>query len=109
MASQLIPTTPQPDTTIRVVLGSNVYSLRIVWSQRGEVFRLWIADSAGVPLLDGLRMVTMYPLLVRFHYKPELPAGELWFIDERNQAARPTLQDMGTRFTLYYAPNGYLD
>jgi hypothetical protein len=51
----------------------------------------------------------MYPLLVRFHYKPELPAGELWFVDEKNQAAKPTLQDMGTRFSLYYAPNGALD
>jgi hypothetical protein len=30
-------------------------------------------------------------------------------VDEKNQAARPTLQDMGTRFNLYYAPNGYLD
>jgi hypothetical protein len=106
MSSLRIPTTPDVDSTLRVQLDSTSYSLRIVWSQRGECFHLHIADSTGVQLLSGLRMVTLYPLLYRYHYMPSLPIGELYFIDTADTQAKPTLAGMGDRFRLYYVTDG---
>lgn len=106
MASLRIPTTPDVDATIRVQLDSTSYSMRIVWSQRGECFHMHISDSVGAPIISGLRMVTLYPLLWRFHYMPALPVGELWFIDTRDAQAKPTLAGMGDRFRLYYVTDG---
>lgn len=105
MSSVRIVTTPDPDTTQRVQLGVNTYSLRIVWSQRGECWHLHIADSVGAPLLAGLRMITMYPLIARYHHLA-LPPGELWFLDTRDQHGTPTLADMGDRYRLYYVTDG---
>ena len=101
MSSIRIVTTPDPDSTQRVQLGDSTYSLRIVWSQRGECWHMHIADSVGTPVLNGLRMVTLYPLLARYHYLP-LPPGELWFLDTKDEAGKPTLEAMGDRYRLYY-------
>lgn len=106
MASLRIPTTPNVDTSMRVQLDSTSYGMRIVWSQRGECFHLHMSDSVGNPIISGLRMVTLYPLLYRFHYLPALPAGELWFIDTRDAQGQPTLAEMGDRYRLYYVTNG---
>jgi hypothetical protein len=106
MTAARIVTTPYPDTTQRVQLGLSVYSLRIRWSQRGEAWYVDMADSAGNELLRGLRLVTLWPLLYRFHYNPAIPPGELYFIDLREQHAKPTLEGMGDRFRLYYLDDG---
>lgn len=106
MASVRIPTTPTVDSSLRVQLDSTSYGMRIVWSQRGECFHLHIADSVGNPLISGLRMVTLYPLLYRFHYIAGLPVGDLWFIDSRDAEGKPTLAEMGDRYRLYYLTDG---
>jgi hypothetical protein len=102
MSSLRIVTTPDVDSTQRVQLSGSSYSLRIVWSQRGRCFRMSVSDSAGVPLVLGVRMVTLYPLLDRYHYDKRLPPGDIWFLDMRDQGAKPTLAEMGDRFRLYY-------
>jgi hypothetical protein len=104
--AQRIITTPDPDTTQRVELGGLVYTLRIVWSQRGSCWHLELADSEGTPILYGVRMITLWPLLYRYRYLGTLPPGDLWFLDLREEAAKPTLEDMGDRFRLYYVPDG---
>jgi len=106
MASQRIVTTPEPDTTQRVPLGDLVYSLRIVWSQRCSCWHLDLADSEGNPLVFGIRLVTLFPLLYRWQYIAGMPPGELWFLDLRDEGAKPTLEDMGDRFRLYYVTDG---
>jgi len=102
MTAYRIPTSPYPDTTQRTQLGSSTYSMRLRWNERGESWQLDLADGAGNPLLDGLRLVTLYPLLSRFRYNPSLPPGELWFMDTRDLEGKPTLEGMGDRFRLYY-------
>jgi hypothetical protein len=106
--AQRIITTPDPDTTQRVQLGELVYVMRIMWSQRAGCWHFDLADSDGNPILYGIRMVTMFPLLYRFRYLGTLPPGDLWFIDLREEGAKPTLEDMGERFRLYYAEDGEL-
>jgi hypothetical protein len=108
MASWLITTTPEPDTTQRVPLGELSYSLHIYWSQRCEAWHLDLADSVGAPMLLGVRMVTMFPLLYRYKYLVGMPPGDLVFLDLREEGARPTLEDMGDRFRLYYVTDGEL-
>jgi len=102
MASIRITTTPDVDTTQRVQLSGSSYSLRIVWSQRGACFRMSVSDTAGVPLIVGVRMITLYPLLERYHYNTKLPPGDLWFLDLRDLSGKPTLAEMGDRYRLYY-------
>jgi hypothetical protein len=102
MASLRIVTTPDVDSAQRVQLSGSSYALRIVWSQRGACFHMHVSDSAGVPLVVGVRMITMYPLLDRYHYNTALPPGDLWFLDMRDVGAKPTLAEMGDRFRLYY-------
>lgn len=105
MAAVVITTTPDVDTTQRVQLSGSSYTLRIVWSQRGNVFHMHMADTDGNALVNGIRLVTLWPILHRYHYMPAMPPGELWFLDLRNQKAHATLADMGSRFRLYYVTN----
>jgi hypothetical protein len=96
-----IITQPYPNATQRVELDGTVYSLRVLWSQRGECWHLDLGDGEGDAIVSGLRLVTGFPLLYRFRYLA-VPPGELWFFDSRGQGAQPTLEDMGDRFRLYY-------
>jgi hypothetical protein len=105
MSAVRIITRPYPDTTQRVQLDGIVYTLRVYWSQRCSCWHMDMSDVDGTPILSGLRLVTGFPLLYRYHHLA-VPAGELFFFDERDQAARPTLEDMGERFRLYYVDAG---
>src|SRR5436853_4262837 len=99
--TERIETTPYPDTTQRVALTGVLYTLRIYWSQRCSCWHFDLSDVDGVPIVSGVRMVTAFPLLYRFRHLP-VPPGELFFVDLRNQAGEPTLEDMGSRYRLYY-------
>lgn len=101
MASVIIPTTPYPDTTLRVQLGGLPYTLRLLWSERCSAWHANIAAGDGTPILYGVRLVIGMPLLYRFRYLA-VPPGELWFLDSRDMGGPPTLEDMGARFKLYY-------
>jgi hypothetical protein len=105
MTAVRIITTPYPDTTQRVALDSVVYTLRFLWSQRGECWHFNMSDSDGDPILSGIRMVTGFPLLYRFHHLP-VPPGELFFFDLRGHGELPTLEEMGDRYRLYYVDRG---
>lgn len=105
MTVHRIVTTPYPNTTQRVELDGVVYTLRLLWSERGKAWHLDIADAEVVPILSGLRLVTSFPLLYRFRHLP-LPPGELYFFDLKDQGGTPTLEEMGERYRLYYVDEG---
>jgi hypothetical protein len=96
-----IPTQPYPVTTQRVELDGVQYTMRLLWSERGQAWHLDLGDVENTPILSGLRLVTGFPLLYRFHYLA-VPPGELYFVDLRGLAGKPTLEDMGVRFQLFY-------
>lgn len=101
MTTLRIETQPYPDTTQRVALSGVVYALRIYYSQRCSCWHMDMSDADGVRIVSGVRLVTSFPLLYRYRYLA-VPPGELYFIDVRGQAGRPTLEEMGDRFRLYY-------
>jgi hypothetical protein len=105
MTATRIVTTPYPNTTQRVELDGVVYTLRLLWSQRGECWHMDLADADGVAILSGIRMVTCFPLLYRFRHLA-VPPGELYLFDLRDQAGLPTLEEMGDRYRLYYVDAG---
>lgn len=105
MTALRIVTTPYPDTTQRVELDGVVYTLRLRWSQRGECWHFDLADSDGVAILSGIRMVTGFPLLYRFRHLP-VPPGEFYFFDLRDAGGMPTLDEMGDRYRFYYVDAG---
>jgi hypothetical protein len=101
MTAIRIVTTPYPNTTQRVELDAVVYTLRLLWSQRGQGWHLDMSDADGAPILRGVRLVTCFPLLYRFHHLA-VPPGELYFFDLRDLGGEPTLEEMGDRYRLYY-------
>lgn len=105
MTALRIVTTPDPDTTQRVELDGVLYTVRLLWSGRGECWHLDLADSDGVAILSGLRLVTGFPLLYRFRHLA-VPPGELYFFDTRDMGGMPTLEEMGARYRLYYVDQG---
>lgn len=107
MALVLITTSPYPDTTQDVELDGVVYNLRIRWSQRAECWHMDIRDAEGDAILLGVKMVTLYPLLKNYRHLG-VPAGEFFFVDNKDESARPTLEGMGDRFKLLYVDTGGL-
>lgn len=105
MSAVRIVTTPYPDTTQRVPLDGIVYTLRLYWSQRCSSWHMDMSDVDGLPIVSGVRLVTAFPLLYRFRYLP-VPPGEMYFLDLRDQAGEPTLEDMGVLYRLYYVDPG---
>ncbi len=94
----------QPNTTdqlVRVELGGNPYILRILWNERGGYFSLTVMTADEAPIVVNVKMVKDYPLVKRFK-NTLLPAGELYFVQEKGKSARPTYADLETNFGLYY-------
>lgn len=101
MAIRLINTLPYPDTSQDVDLEGVVYNLRFRWAERTEEWHLDLRDAEGDPILLGIKLVTLYPLLRNYRHLV-VPPGELFFVDNKDESARPTLDGMGERFKLIY-------
>lgn len=94
----------QSDTTdqlVSVELGNNPYILQVLWNERFGYFSLSIFTANEQPILTNIKMVKNYPLTERFK-NTLLPFGNLYFIQEKGNAARPTYSDLATNFGLYY-------
>jgi hypothetical protein len=96
-----IVTQPAPDSTQRVELSGSVYTLRIYWSQRAQCWHMDMSDADALPIVMGVRLVTLFPLLYRYRHLA-VPPGELFVFDRRGLAGKPTLEEMGDRYRLYY-------
>ena len=89
------------DQLLNVELGGNPYLLRILWNERDGYFALSISTVDEVPILQNIKMVKDYPLLGRFK-DPRLPAGDIYFIQEKGKTDRPLYSELGTTHGLYY-------
>jgi hypothetical protein len=90
-----------PDTTRQVDLGGTTYSLRVRWNQRAECWHLDLRTIGGESIAEGIKLVTGFPLLRRVQHASR-PVGELWLLDLRGLDDEPTLDELGTRFKLFY-------
>ncbi len=96
-----ITTVAHPDTTQQSTLDGVVFSFHFRWSQRGECWYMDLATVDGTPVITGRKLVTGFPLLRRV-VAATRPKGELVFLDTKGLGGRPTLEEFGTRYVLFY-------
>jgi len=88
------------DQSLDVTLDNVPYTLRVVWNERGGYWSLSVALRDGEPLLTNIKMVNNYPLVKRFQRLDM--AGELFFLHKSGKTYRPTYDDVGGEYGLYY-------
>lgn len=98
---QEIPLLPDTtDQTLDITLDGVPYTLRVLWNEIGGYFSLSIYYRDGEAILTNIKMVNNFPLVKRFQ-RLEM-AGELYFIHKGNKTYRPTYDDLGVNYGLYY-------
>jgi hypothetical protein len=102
MAIFQINTDPDlPFYTQRTVLDGITYILSFEWNEREERWYLSLADSAGVTIVSGIKVVANYPLNYLLT-DPRAPGGILYALDISGTGQDPGLNDLGRRVTLMY-------
>jgi len=94
----------QPETTdqlVSVELDGNPYILRVLWNERFGYFSLSVSAADETPILTNVKMVKNFPLIGRFRHTM-LPAGDLYFVQEKGFAERAAYSDLAVTFGLYY-------
>lgn len=99
---QKIPLIPDSaDQILSIVLDDNPYKLRVIWNERFGYFSLSIYTADDAPILLNIKMVKNYPLTDKFA-NTLLPFGVFFFVQESSQNERPTFEDLGGGYNLYY-------
>jgi hypothetical protein len=95
-------------TTQRINLDGRVYTLVMKWNEGQETWYLSLYDSEESPIVQGLRIVSNWPLLRYYHFDTRTPPGELYAQDLTGDGSPPGFDDfgIGKRVELtYYAQN----
>ena len=102
-ALQLFTSTSSPNYTQRVALDGREYVLRIRWNQRAEKWFMNIADSDGVMIVSGLKLVLNVVVGGLFRgVDPRMPPGGFLLVDNTDQERDPGLTELGLRVFLVY-------
>jgi hypothetical protein len=72
----------------------------VQWNERFGYWSLSINERDGSPLLTNIKLVNNYPLVKRFQ-KLEM-RGELYFVHKGGKIYRPTFDDVGGEYGLFY-------
>lgn len=89
------------DQLVSIELDGNPYILRVLWNERFGYFSLSVNAADDTPILTNIKMVKNYPLIGRFK-SDLLPAGDIYFVQEKGNADRPGYSDLAVNFGLYY-------
>lgn len=95
-----IPLINSPDQTLDIELDNVPYTLRVLYNERFGYFSLTISEKDGDMLLSNIKMVNNYPLVKR--YQRLNMKGDLYFIHKGGKTTRPTLDEIGIEYGLYY-------
>jgi len=88
------------DQSLDVTLDNVPYTLRVLWNERFGYWSLSIAYRDGEDILTNIKMVNNWPLVKRFQRLDM--AGELFFLHKAGKTYRPTYDDVGNEYGLYY-------
>lgn len=88
------------DQTADITLSGQTFSMRILWNERFQYWSFSLSERGGVPLITNVKMVPSFGLIRRFH-KVDLP-GDIFFLHRSEKLTRPTFEDLGTNYLLYY-------
>ena len=89
------------DQSVSVELDGNPYILRVLWNERFGYFSLSVSAANGAAIVQNVKMVKNFPLVARFR-NTLLPAGDLYFVQEKGAADRAAYSDLAVNFGLYY-------
>lgn len=78
-----------------------VFHIEFVWNTRGQYWTLHFSDAGRNPILQGVRGVVDYPLLIRSSDENR-PIGQLYLVDTSQQGLDPGPYDLGDRVRLMY-------
>lgn len=95
MATLLIPTSAEPYYRQKTKLEGRDFILVFSYNQRVERWHLSIYDEEENPLRLGLKLVTNWPLLRRYHQDPRMPPGELMAVASDGSTEPPALDELG--------------
>lgn len=88
------------DQTADIVLDDQPLTIRVLWNERFGYWSLSVLERDGSPLITNVKMVNNYPLTGRFHLL-DLP-GDLYFLHKAGKTYRPTFDDVGGEYGLFY-------
>lgn len=95
-----IPLINSPDQTLDIELDNVPYTLRVLYNERFGYFSLTVSEKDGDVILSNIKMVNNYPLVKR--YQKLVMKGDLYFIHKGGKTTRPTLDEIGIEYGLYY-------
>lgn len=95
-----IPLTPLVAQNFTIDLGDTTYQLQMTYNAQVGIWVLDISTQAGVPILQGLQIVTGCDMLEQFGYLNF--GGQLVAQTDHDPDAPPTLQNLGTTGHVYF-------
>src|SRR5690242_7133103 len=96
MATILIPVPLDAAySTQRVRLEGSDYVFDLAYNQREDRWYLSISDSESNPVVSGVKLVTNFPLLRRYHSNTAVPPGELMCVSLTGDDSPPGFADLG--------------
>lgn len=100
--SVIIPTSTDLATyTMSVELESIVFGFRFQFNNRDQSWFFDLLDSEALPIRQGIKVVTNFPLL-RLIAREDRPPGELYAIDTTGADRRAGLEDLGDELSFVY-------
>ena len=88
------------DQTADVTIAGEPYTIRMLWNERFGYWSLSLSERDGNELLTNIKCVNNYPLVSR--YRKTTFAGDLFFVHRGGKTYRPTYDDVGDRYGLFY-------
>lgn len=79
----------------RIPLDGRLYTLTLSWNQWASSWSLSLYDAEDSPILQGLRIISNWPLLRYYKYDPRCPPGELIAHDLTGDGSPPRFDDFG--------------
>jgi len=102
MALLIIPTRTDLDNyEMSVELDGATYQFIFAWNYRDQAWYFSIADSDGVPIASGVRIVVDW-ILLKHISDSRKPPGTLVAIDTAGTGVDPGLTELGDRVQLMY-------
>ena len=88
------------DQRLDVTIADVPLTLRALWNERFGYWSLSIAYRDGEELINNIKMVNNTPLFGRYRKLPL--KGDFYFVHKSGKTYRPTYDDVGGEYGLYY-------
>lgn len=90
-----------------IEMDSRLFHLAFSWNDREESWYMDIMDSKREPIINGIKMVINYNLLLQYRAYRELPQGSMILYDAQQDPvnSQVTFDNFGKRYQLIFLTN----